>query len=81
MQRHYAVLQALALEELDIPETNDETLPDEEGMSRLGLIPSYCPFPYTIASQPNERTKGEKSAGLTSVYLLYLDKSLLMLLT
>lgn len=34
LQRHYAVLQALALEEDEIPETNDETVPDEEGMSR-----------------------------------------------
>ncbi|EOY13402.1 KU70 isoform 3 [Theobroma cacao] len=34
LQRHYAVLQALALEEDDIPETIDETLPDEEGLAR-----------------------------------------------
>ncbi|CAN1813365.1 ATP-dependent DNA helicase 2 subunit KU70, partial [Linum perenne] len=35
LQRHYAVLQALALDEDEMPETNDETLPDEEGMARL----------------------------------------------
>lgn len=34
LQRHYAVLQALALDEEDMPETKDETLPDEEGMAR-----------------------------------------------
>jgi ATP-dependent DNA helicase 2 subunit 1 len=34
LQRHYAVLQALALDEDDMPEINDETLPDEEGMAR-----------------------------------------------
>lgn len=34
LQRHYAVLQALALEEDDIPEMKDETLPDEEGLAR-----------------------------------------------
>ena len=34
LQRHYAVLQALALDEDDLPEINDETLPDEEGMAR-----------------------------------------------
>ena len=34
LQRHYAVLQALALEEDDMPEVNDETVPDEEGMAR-----------------------------------------------
>jgi hypothetical protein len=34
LQRHYAVLQALTLDEDDMPEINDETLPDEEGMAR-----------------------------------------------
>ena len=34
LQRHYAVLQALALEEDDIPEMKDESLPDEEGLAR-----------------------------------------------
>lgn len=34
LQRHYAVLQALALEEDEIPEIKDETAPDEEGMAR-----------------------------------------------
>jgi len=34
LQRHYAVLQALALEEDDIPEMKDETLPDEEGLAK-----------------------------------------------
>jgi ATP-dependent DNA helicase 2 subunit 1 len=34
LQKHYAVLQALALEEYEIPEIKDETLPDEEGLAR-----------------------------------------------
>lgn len=34
LQRHYAVLQALALDEDEMPEIKDETLPDEEGMAR-----------------------------------------------
>lgn len=34
LQRHYAVLQALALEEDETPDIKDETLPDEEGMAR-----------------------------------------------
>lgn len=34
LQRHYAVLQALALDEDEIPGVKDETLPDEEGMAR-----------------------------------------------
>lgn len=34
LQRHYAVLQALALDEDEMPEIKDETVPDEEGMAR-----------------------------------------------
>lgn len=34
LQRHYAVLQALALEEDELPEIKDETVPDEEGLSQ-----------------------------------------------
>jgi len=34
LQKHYAALQALALEEDEMPEIKDETLPDEEGMAR-----------------------------------------------
>lgn len=34
LQRHYAVLQALALDEDEMPEVKDETAPDEEGMAR-----------------------------------------------
>jgi ATP-dependent DNA helicase 2 subunit 1 len=37
LQRHYAILQALALEEDELPETKDETMPDEEGMQRYHL--------------------------------------------
>ncbi|KAL0322697.1 UNVERIFIED_CONTAM: ATP-dependent DNA helicase 2 subunit KU70 [Sesamum angustifolium] len=33
LQRHYAVLQALALDEDEMPDTKDETLPDEEGLA------------------------------------------------
>ncbi|KAL5066614.1 hypothetical protein RYX36_017501 [Vicia faba] len=38
LQRHYAVLEALALEEDEIPEIKDETLPDEEGLARPGVV-------------------------------------------
>jgi len=49
LQRHYAILQAIALDENELRETRDETLPDEEGMNRFSTnfhillfnIPSY----------------------------------------
>ncbi|XP_042495807.1 ATP-dependent DNA helicase 2 subunit KU70 isoform X2 [Macadamia integrifolia] len=34
LQRHYAVLEALALDDDVMPEIKDETVPDEEGMAR-----------------------------------------------
>lgn len=34
LQKHYAILQAIALDEDQVRETRDETLPDEEGMNR-----------------------------------------------
>lgn len=48
LQRHYAVLQALALEELDMPEMKDETLPDEEGMARPGVVGALEEFKCSV---------------------------------
>lgn len=48
LQRHYAVLQALALEEDDIPEIKDETLPDEEGLSRPGVVRALEEFKSSV---------------------------------
>ncbi|KAK8648316.1 hypothetical protein V6N13_129073 [Hibiscus sabdariffa] len=48
LQRHYAVLQALALEEDDIPETVDETAPDEEGLARPAVVKSIEEFKLSV---------------------------------
>ncbi|WVY92644.1 hypothetical protein V8G54_031732 [Vigna mungo] len=48
LQRHYAVLQALALEEDDVPEMKDETLPDEEGLARPGVVRAVEEFKTSI---------------------------------
>ncbi|KAJ6724571.1 X-RAY REPAIR CROSS-COMPLEMENTING PROTEIN 6 [Salix viminalis] len=48
LQRHYAILQALALDEDDIPEINDETLPDEEGMARPGVVKAVEEFKLSV---------------------------------
>lgn len=34
LQKHYGILEALALGEDEMPDIKDETLPDEEGMAR-----------------------------------------------
>ncbi|XP_031407259.1 ATP-dependent DNA helicase 2 subunit KU70 isoform X4 [Punica granatum] len=48
LQRHYAVLQALALEEDELPETKDKTLPDEEGMSRPTVVNAIDQFKHSV---------------------------------
>ncbi|KAK7270030.1 hypothetical protein RIF29_22887 [Crotalaria pallida] len=48
LQRHYAILQALALEEDEIPEMKDETLPDEEGLARPGVVKAIEEFKTSI---------------------------------
>ncbi|XP_065861912.1 ATP-dependent DNA helicase 2 subunit KU70 [Euphorbia lathyris] len=48
LQRHYAILQALALEEDEIPETKDETLPDEEGMARPKFVKAVEDFKLSV---------------------------------
>ncbi|XP_045814076.1 ATP-dependent DNA helicase 2 subunit KU70 isoform X1 [Trifolium pratense] len=48
LQRHYEVLQALALEEDEIPEIKDETLPDEEGMARPRVVRALEEFKTSV---------------------------------
>ncbi|TYI96185.1 hypothetical protein E1A91_D01G053400v1 [Gossypium mustelinum] len=48
LQRHYAVLQALALAEDDIPETIDETAPDEEGLTRPAVVRAAEAFKHSV---------------------------------
>ncbi|XP_040942783.1 ATP-dependent DNA helicase 2 subunit KU70 [Gossypium hirsutum] len=48
LQRHYAVLQALALAEDDIPETTDETAPDEEGLTRPAVVRAAEAFKHSV---------------------------------
>ncbi|KAK9932771.1 hypothetical protein M0R45_019994 [Rubus argutus] len=72
LQRHYAVLQALALDEDDIPEIKDETLPDEEGMSRPGVVKVIEEFKLSVygdnydeesaVGNASETTKKRKAA-------------------
>ncbi|KAL7609250.1 ATP-dependent DNA helicase 2 subunit KU70 [Lactuca sativa] len=48
LQSHYAVVQALALDEDEMPEIHDETLPDEEGMSRPGIAKAMEEFKICV---------------------------------
>ena len=57
LQRHYGILEALALGEDEMPDIKDETLPDEEGLSRYFFCLSiymhaklYTPFLFEIGN-------------------------------
>ncbi|RVW14203.1 ATP-dependent DNA helicase 2 subunit KU70 [Vitis vinifera] len=63
LQRHYAVLQALALEEDEMPEIKDETLPDEEGMARPGVVNALEEFKKSVYGENyNEEDEGHGKA-------------------
>ncbi|CAN1813362.1 ATP-dependent DNA helicase 2 subunit KU70, partial [Linum perenne] len=57
LQRHYAVLQALALDEDEMPETNDETLPDEEGMARPAVVKAIEEFRTSVYGEGYDEAK------------------------
>ncbi|CAN7098681.1 unnamed protein product [Brassica rapa subsp. narinosa] len=54
LQRHYAMLQAIALDENELGETRDETLPDEGGMNRPGVVKAIEEFKESIYGDDSE---------------------------
>ncbi|KAG7597306.1 Ku70/Ku80 beta-barrel domain [Arabidopsis suecica] len=57
LQRHYAILQAIALDENEVSETRDETLPDEEGMNRPAVVKAIENFRQSIyGDDPDEES-------------------------
>ncbi|KAL5803154.1 hypothetical protein ACOSQ4_031459 [Xanthoceras sorbifolium] len=66
LQRHYAVLQALALEEDEIPEINDETAPDEEGMARPGVVKAIEEFKNSVYGDSYDEENDHASNGKVS---------------
>ncbi|XP_059632848.1 ATP-dependent DNA helicase 2 subunit KU70 isoform X1 [Cornus florida] len=54
LQRHYAVLQALALDEDEMPEIKDETVPDEEGMARPGVVNALEEFKLSVYGENDD---------------------------
>ncbi|VVA91592.1 unnamed protein product [Arabis nemorensis] len=70
LQKHYAILQAIALDEDQVRETRDETLPDEEGMNRPAVVKAIEEFKQSIYgddsdeesdSGPKEKTRKRKA--------------------
>lgn len=54
LQRHYAMVQAMALDEDEVPEIADETVPDAEGMARPGVIKALEEFKLSIYGENYE---------------------------
>lgn len=64
LQKHYAALQALALEEDEMPEIKDETLPDEEGMARPSIVNALEEFKQLVYGENYH--EGENNVGAAS---------------
>lgn len=62
LQRHYAILQVLALEEDELPETKDETMPDEEGMQRPGIAKAVQAFKDAVYGEKHDFEEAEAEA-------------------
>lgn len=66
LQRHYAVLQALALDEDEMPEIKDETVPDEEGMNRPGIIKALEEFKGCVYGEDYDEERDLTTKGKVS---------------
>ncbi|KAL7081471.1 hypothetical protein ACP275_14G041800 [Erythranthe tilingii] len=66
LQRHYAVLQALALDEDEMPDIKDETIPDEEGMARPGVVKAFEEFKLSVYGENYEQENELMDTGKTS---------------
>ncbi|KAJ0982399.1 hypothetical protein J5N97_010654 [Dioscorea zingiberensis] len=66
LQRHYGILQALALGEDEMPEIKDETLPDEEGMARPAVMNALEDFKIAVYGENHdleEEASSKKGSG------------------
>lgn len=62
LQRHYSILQVLALEEDELPETKDETMPDEESMQRPGIAKAVQAFKDAVYGEKHDFEEAEAEA-------------------
>ncbi|XP_072958461.1 ATP-dependent DNA helicase 2 subunit KU70 [Typha angustifolia] len=62
LQRHYGILQALALGEDEMPDIKDETLPDIEGMARPGIVNALQEFKTSVYGENHEQEEADSAA-------------------
>ncbi|KAJ3705585.1 hypothetical protein LUZ61_009290 [Rhynchospora tenuis] len=63
LQRHYGALQVFALGEDEMPDIKDETLPDEDGLSRPGVVKAIEEFKTAVYGENYNEEEEEKTAG------------------
>lgn len=66
LQRHYAVVQALALDEDEMPEIADETVPDDEGMARPGIAKALEEFKLSVYGENYDEENEDATHGKAS---------------
>ncbi|EER95967.1 hypothetical protein BDA96_02G056700 [Sorghum bicolor] len=66
LQRHYGILEALALGEDEMPDIKDETLPHEEGLSRPGVVKAIEEFKTSVYGENYDQEEAEAAAGKAS---------------
>ncbi|RCV11337.1 hypothetical protein SEVIR_2G184000v4 [Setaria viridis] len=66
LQRHYGILEALALGEDEMPDIKDETLPDEEGLARPGVVKAIDEFKASVYGENYDQEEAEAAAAKAS---------------
>uniref|UniRef100_A0A453JQ65 ATP-dependent DNA helicase 2 subunit KU70 n=1 Tax=Aegilops tauschii subsp. strangulata TaxID=200361 RepID=A0A453JQ65_AEGTS len=62
LQKHYGILEALALGEDEMPDIKDETLPDEEGLARPGVVKAIEEFKAAVFGENYDQEEAEAAA-------------------
>ncbi|KAM0824659.1 hypothetical protein ACQ4PT_070043 [Festuca glaucescens] len=62
LQKHYGILEALALGEDEMPDIKDETLPDEEGLARPGVVKAIEEFKASVFGEDYDQEEAEAAA-------------------
>ncbi|KAG6506080.1 hypothetical protein ZIOFF_031395 [Zingiber officinale] len=66
LQRHYGLLQVLALDEDEMPDFKDETLPDEKGLARRTVFHALEDFKVAVYGQNHDQEETEHMAAKAS---------------
>ncbi|VAI13103.1 unnamed protein product [Triticum turgidum subsp. durum] len=62
LQKHYGILEALALGEDEMPDIKDETLPDEEGLEQPGVVKAIEEFKAAVFGENYDQEEAEAAA-------------------